>query len=102
MLTGATSIPGEITASSQGEGAEVSALISILNQIAEQNEILLAKISQLEQGYVAEVLELRKKTALLEFILAGRNGKIVVLETPQTVRPPTKEIGDQIAILARR
>ncbi len=98
----AMSIPGRIKVFPQGEGAEVSALASILNQLVEQNGILSAEISQLKQGYIAEVRELKEKIALFESILAGRDGKIVVLETPQTIRPPPRENANQIAILDRK
>ena len=50
----------------------------------------------------AAVQELKERIALLESILAGRDGKIVVLETPQTIRPPAKEDAHQIAILDQK
>ena len=101
-LLEATSVQGRINTFPQGEGAEVSALASILNQLVEKIEILSAEMSQLKQDYIAEVRKLKEKNALFESILAGRDGKIVVLETPQTVRPPAKETGDQIAILGQK
>ena len=72
MLAKARSVPGRIKTFPQGEGAEVSALASILNQLVEKIEIL-------GKNYDAAV----QKIALFESILAGRDGKIVVLETPK-------------------
>ena len=94
-LADATSIPNGIKTFPRGEGAEVSALESILNQLVERIEIL-------EKNHAAEIQKLKEKNALLESILAGRDGKLVVLETPKTVRPPAKEDANQIAILDQK
>ena len=97
ILARATSVPEWIKTFPRGEGAEVSALASILNQLVEKNEILQPKYLMLKQ-----IQKLKEKNALFESILAGRDGKIVVLDTPKTVRPPTKENANQIAILDQK